>query len=100
LTEIRELKQHHSSKSINSEGKVGYWFSGPHSYSSDSPQIFLPAAGIRTIDGYAIGRGDEGMYWASKTYSYGAYHLRFYVNIMDITYYDRAHGYSVRCVQQ
>lgn len=98
--ELKELKKNRSSKTINEDGQMGYWFSGPLLYASSSPQVFLPAAGERSTGGYCSNRGYSGKYWTLEAYSYGAFFLTFYYNIIDVSYYNRSNGYSVRCVQE
>ena len=98
--ELSELSQNHSSWT-SENGQSGYWFSGASSYTETVPQIFFPAAGYRDRnDGDAGGRGDNGNYWSSRPNDGHAYYLCFYSSYVNMHgYYDRASGYSVRCVQ-
>lgn len=105
--ELEELSQNHSSWTTNEAGQTGYWFSGLSSYSSEVDQVFFPAAGCRGYSkGKAFDRGYDGDYWSSKSFvdyleRSLAGHLIFgsgYAYMYD--YYDRAYGYSVRCVQE
>ena len=88
------------------EGQKGYWFSGVSDIEYDAPveedaKVFFPAAGTRRYsDGSAIYRGNYGYYWSSRPGSNGAYGLYFYSSYASMSYYDRANGYSVRCVQE
>ena len=101
--ELNELQSNHSSWTKNANGQSGYWLSGASTYADDVPQIFLPAAGYRDYsDGDAYYRGDSGYYWSSRPYSYSAY--RLYLRSLSVnmlySFYHRAYGYSVRCVQE
>ena len=98
--ELNELSQKYSSWTKDEYGQLGYWFSGPKSYSSLVPQVFLPAAGGRYENGgIAYRRGTEGYYWSSRPSSYPANHLGFYSSKVFMSYCFRAFGSSVRCVQ-
>ena len=101
--ELSELRQNHSSWTTNTSDQPGYWFSGASSYTEEVPQVFFPAAGYRHYRaGNASYRGDYGYYWSSSPYNdyYYAYGLCFcsgFAYVFSDCY--RAHGYSVRCVQ-
>ena len=98
--ELSELYVNRSSWTENDLGQSGCWFSGPSSYSSEAAQVFFPAAGYRRCnDGNTIDRGAYGVYWSSGPDYGGAYSLHFYSSIEYMSIYSRAHGYSVRCVQ-
>ena len=97
--ELNELHQNRSSWT-SEDGQPGRWFSGPNPYSEAVPQVFFPAAGGRNRDGGAYGRGDRGLYWSSGPYTNYAYYLYFNSSSVDVSYYNRARGYSVRCVQE
>lgn len=98
--ELNELRQNRSALTTNSVGQNGCWFSGPFTYSDESPRIFLPAAGNRRHDGSACFRGDDGYYWSSRPDYDLAYYLTFYGSHAYMADYYRARGYSVRCVQE
>jgi uncharacterized protein (TIGR02145 family) len=99
--ELDNLNNHYSSWTTDENGQVGYWFSGSSSYSSSSQKVFLPAAGYRIFDsGGAGGRGNNGIYWSSRPYSYYSNNLYFYSGFVDMYSLYRANGFSVRCVQK
>ena len=50
-------------------------------------------------DGSANPRGNFGSYWSSRPSSNYAYYLDFYDGNSGMNDYNRANGYSVRCVQ-
>ena len=95
--ELSELCQNCSSWT-SEEGQPGYWFRGASSYTENVPQVFFPAAGDRFNGANAYNRGSGGCYWSSRPYSTTAYSLGFseYSTSMGGS---RAHGCSVRCVQ-
>ena len=98
--ELVELYRNRSSWTENDLGQGGYWFSGPSSYSSEAAQVFFPAAGYRRYDnGSAGSRGYSGLYWSSRPNNYNAYGLYFYSGYAYMLNYNRALGFSVRCVQ-
>lgn len=101
--ELDELAKNSSSWTTE-DGQVGYWFSGARSYTDEVPQVFFPAAGYRNSDGIAGNRGYIGTYWSSRPFNYfsggNAYRLDFKFGFADMYYYERAYGYSVRCVQE
>lgn len=101
--ELDELCGNRSSWTTNSAGQVGYWFSGVTAYTSDVPQVFFPAAGLRNSNsGNASNRGYAGGYWSSRPSGTNAYRLYFNSSnsLMGSDSYNRAYGYSVRCVQE
>ena len=102
--ELSELIRNHSERTTNDDGQCGYWFSGADTYTEDAPQIFLPAAGGYSSNGYLAGvRGSYGKYWSSTPNNYNANYLELYYSnqyyAIYITTYNRANGLSVRCVQ-
>lgn len=98
--ELNELRSNRSSWTTNSDGQIGYWFSGASTYTSDAPQVFFLAAGTHSYDGGSCSsRGDIGIYWSSRPYSTGAYNLRLLSSFVDMMYISRTYGFSVRCVQ-
>ena len=97
--ELDNLQSNYSSMTTN-DNQSGYWFSGSASYSASVSRVFFPAAGSRQHrSGDAGSRGSYGNYWSSRPHSFGANSLYFYSNYVGMSYYDRAAGYSVRCVQ-
>ena len=64
--ELNELISNKSSWT-SEDGQNGYWFSGLATYTTDTPQVFFPAAGSRSLSGFApieattaaIGRPDR-----------------------------------------
>lgn len=104
LSEISNLKRNASGwlSSTSILGKRGYSFSGSQPYTSDVPQIFLPATGsLNYTNGKAGGRGNEGNYWCSKTDGTYSCYLYFDYSIIQTNgSVGRAQGYSVRCVHE
>ena len=99
--ELNELRSNRSSWTTNSDGQIGYWFSGASTYTSDAPQVFFPAAGTHSYDGDSCSsRGDVGIYWSSRPYSTSTYNLRLLSSFVDMMYICRTYGFSVRCVQE
>ena len=101
-SELSELKVNSSEWTINASGQWGWWFSGSNPYTSDAPQVFLPAAGCRYDNFLGAYRGYLGRYWSAEPLSYNADYLRFHngkgsANIINGS---RAAAYSVRCVQE
>ena len=98
--EVSALCENHSSWTMNNN-QNGYWFCGPNPYSTEAPQLFLPAAGYRyEASGESSLRGEYGLYWSSNTLSHYSTYLDSYkssVRCNSVGY--RARGYSVRCVQ-
>ena len=72
------------------------------------PTAWYPASGCRDINvGILSNVGSAGLYWSASPYSngsYSAYNLYFlyngYVSPSDYSYYYRAYGFSVRCIQE
>ena len=106
--ELNALRTIKSAWITNDAGQRGCYFSGATTTVYDTTpetenpnQVFFPVAGTRRYsDGSAIYRGDYGYYWSSRPGSSGAYGLYFYSSYASMSYYDRANGYSVRCVQE
>ena len=77
---------------------------GGMSFSISSPSTtWYPASGCRNYDdGSLSGVGHVGFYWSASPYGYYAYSL--FVNdlggVYPSTFGNRAHGYSVRCLQE
>ena len=64
--------------------------------------IWYPASGGRTTDGGLGNVGYSGFYWSASPSGYSAYYL-YFNNDGDVepSYrYDRAFGYSVRCIRE
>lgn len=94
-----------SSAWTKENGQSGFWFTGSAAYSSELPQIFLPAGGQIGYEGLASDRGRYGNYWSSRPSpapeSYFANALFFYSDACNMTYnFGRAAAFSVRCVQE
>jgi uncharacterized protein (TIGR02145 family) len=99
--ELDELNNNYSSWTTDDNGQNGIWFSGPNSYTASVPQVFFPAAGRRIRDGIANTRGTRGEYWSSSPDSRSADDLYFHSRGVGMNYlFNRANGYSVRCVQE
>ena len=99
--ELDELNNNYSSWTTDEIGQKGRYFCGDYTYLDNAPQVFFPAAGCRYgNDGDAGNRGDSGYYWSSRPNGNGAYYLYFYSGNVNMYYYNRANGYSVRCVQE
>ena len=99
--ELDELDNNYSSLIADVNGQLGRWFSGPNSYTETVPRVFLPAAGVR--DGYggsSSGRGASASYWSSRPNSTEASYLHFRSGVVRKANHYRAHGHSVRCVQE
>ena len=100
-SELWALRKNHSSWTVNPEGQSGYWFSGPVSYSTSAPQVFLPAGGLLGWgDGVGHYRNSDGYYWSSAPYGTNAGTLYFFTDGVDMYGHGRANGQYVRCVQE
>lgn len=100
-SELNELHQNYSEWTTNSDGQVGYWFSGTSSYKDDVLKSFFPAVGERNYNSdYSQSRGIMGSYWSSAPVNTRAYYLWFHsvtANMYNSCH--RTYGYPVRCVQ-
>lgn len=99
--ELNALRKNYSWTTKDNQN--GSYFVGEYTYIEGLPQVFFPAAGCRYYyGGNAGGRGYDGYYWSSRPYYnyYVAYRLNFSDGSAYMHYYDRASGYSVRCVQE
>ena len=98
--ELDKLNNNYSSF-ITVEAQKGRYFCGDYTYLDNAPQVFFPAAGYRYgSDGGAYDRGSHGDYWSSRPSSPDASILDFYSGTVNMYYSSRAHGQSVRCVQE
>lgn len=98
--ELDGLRQHSSSWTTNEYGQAGYWFYGTGSHTSETSQIFFPAAAYRYYsDGKAYNRGLMGNYWSSKPSRFSAHYLDFNNDDISMLGTFRSNGYSVRCVR-
>ncbi|MEN5133290.1 FISUMP domain-containing protein [Elizabethkingia anophelis] len=84
------------------------WTNSPTNYSSalyiTNPQgvstLMLPAAGYRhNADGALLFRGNYGFYWSSGEATSLAYALYFHSSSVSVSDYNRAYGFSVRCIK-
>jgi len=107
LSELEALSEkNHSSWTTNGEGQSGYYFVGEYTYMEDVPKVFFPAAGFRECEGSANVRGWWGLYWSSDTYSDPDDDTKACClwisngSCVLNTYWSRAHGFPVRCVQE
>lgn len=97
--ELEKLKKHYSAWTTNN-GQNGRWFSGNRSFAAaGDAKVFLPAAGYRGYNGGADFRGSDGTYWSSSVSGTNAYRLRFDDGDVGMYDYNRAYGWSVRCVE-
>ena len=83
--------------------RKGRWFGGNHD-SDHKGSLFLPAAGLRYGNsGEVAGTSSDGYYWSSSPYYGGniyAGHLYFYSGyVYPLSNFNRAYGFSVRCVR-
>jgi hypothetical protein len=91
--------------SINPNTTVGTWTNISTNYSSGKrigTLLFLPAGGLRQLDGTLQSRGSWGYYW-STTFGGNPFAriLLFNVNVVNINAgYDRVRGLSVRCIAE
>ncbi|MBO7321568.1 MAG: Ig-like domain-containing protein [Bacteroidales bacterium] len=101
--ELSKLNQN-SLWATNDEGQKGRFFCGEYTFIEGAPSVFFPAAGKRDCsDGGAGYRGLRGHYWSSRPNNLSAYYaspLFFHDGWAIMTYYTRADGFSVRCVQE
>lgn len=100
--ELQDLAANHSLGNYMS----GLYFSGIYEYSETANRIFLSASGARYYyNGSLANVGSRGSYWScSPSSNGGAYDLYFSDNgngNVSLSYsYERACGYSVRCLQE
>lgn len=102
-SELNELNGHWSDLVSNDQGLWGRYLSGPNPYSEEVAKIFLPAAGYRSSNGTALGRGKKSYYWSSVSYTYETSNIytAYYMYGLSIeNYNNRGNAYSVRCVQE
>ena len=98
--ELAKLNKNYSSWTT-SEGQNGRYFTGDYTCLDKAPQVFFPAAGLRSDDdGDAYGRGGNGYYWSSRPDYANANRIYFYSSSVGMGYNNRANGYPVRCVQE
>lgn len=107
VIELAALSENYTWMTEN--GQNGVCFTGEYTYCKDVPQVFFPAAGLRSYyDGKSSGRGYNGHYWSScpgdATHYYGsesgAHCLDFNAEKALTNGDARANGFSVRCVQE
>ena len=83
----------------------GGWSSTDYGYiefTSDSKSVEFPAVGLRNYnDGALTSAGTNGYYWSdTQPDNAFAYSLIFASNSVDVAYYRKTYGFSVRCVRQ
>lgn len=103
-SEIGNLTRYHSSWTTK-DGQNGYYFTGPYTYISELPMVFLPAAGQRSYyDGNSSARNSEGNYWIAipRDDRGRARYLKFddYRDVWFDMYVSKANGCSIRCIQE
>jgi uncharacterized protein (TIGR02145 family) len=70
-------------------------------FGSAEEKIFLPATGYRRCDdGEVYDTGTNGYYWSSTVIGIYAHYLLFISGGVNVNNYNRADGYSVRCVAE
>ena len=100
--ELDNLKNS-SSPVITVESRQGLYFCGGYTYLDGAPQVFFPSAGVRYIRADAGERGWSGNYWSSSPsgdFGDRASYLRFVGADAWMSSNGRAHGCSVRCVEE
>ena len=99
-SEYDKLLSNHS-EWVESGNIQGYWFTGSQEYSSEKPQIFLPAAGYNGSTGPSQSRGSFGRYWSStqNLENHYSYRLEFNSSRISTRHVYRSQGESVRCVK-
>ena len=100
--ELEQLSFNYSSWITDENSQPGYWFSGPGIYAGTTPQVFFPAAGLRTGNGTCTARGGFGFYWSSRPMGHDAISILCFCNTdvgVDVGN-PRATGCSVRCVKE
>lgn len=95
--QFEELKNKCTWKWTTQNGINGYKVTGPNGNS-----IFLPAGGRRFCNDDVRFVGTDGFYWSSTPYysSNSCYYLYFDSSEVNMYYYDRCAGQSVRLVQK
>lgn len=110
-TELYALTDNHSEFTQNTEGQYGYYFSGSRTYSQNTSQIFLPAAGWRNYgNAYMTSknqyRDEYGCYYSSTLPENSSYRVAFTIDFgsdgVDThpNSAERANAFSVRCVKE
>jgi uncharacterized protein (TIGR02145 family) len=67
LHDFQELIVNHSDETTYYDGgQKGRWFSGPNSYCTSVPRIFLSLGGMRDLDGKCYLRERSGLYWTGR----------------------------------
>lgn len=110
-TELYALTDNHSEFTQNTEGQYGYYFSGSRTYSQNTSQIFLPAAGWRNYgNAYMTSknqyRDENGCYYSSTLPENSSYRVAFTIDFgsdgVDTppNSAERANAFSVRCVKE
>jgi len=88
-----------SAKEWTTINGAGGWIFG-----SGEDTVFLPAAGYRELDGKLFLTGSHGYYWSSTGYedvSIAYCGIDFQNGKINIgAYYNRAYGFSVRCIAE
>ncbi|MEE0235167.1 MAG: FISUMP domain-containing protein [Bacteroidales bacterium] len=99
LTELSELTDNFT-LTTDGIGRTGYMFEDVNPVTSEASQLFFPYSGYSPSNGYTSNyRGGRGYYWSSNLKDVYADYLIFYSETTRLTAYNRAHGLSVRCVQ-
>ena len=67
LHDFQELIVNYSDQTTYYDGgQKGRWFSGPNSYCTSVPRIFLSMGGMRDLDGKCLARERTGLYWTGR----------------------------------
>lgn len=99
LTELSELTDNFT-LTTDGIGRTGYMFEDVNPVTSEASQLFFPYSGYSPSNGSTSNyRGGRGYYWSSNLKDVYADYLIFYSETTRLTAYNRAHGLSVRCVQ-
>ena len=104
IEELESLCQNQSPWTVNN-GLTGYWYTGSAAYSDRVARVFLPTAGMRTSNGLAIDRSNEGYYLSSYSLLYGGYYLLdlpyavYMLSEANSKYTTDPAGNSIRCVR-
>ena len=103
LFDFKSLAEHYSDFVEYPEGgPKGRWFSGPAEYSTEVQRIFLPASGMRTIDGASHSRDEQAIYWSLRHGGGEGLVWHLYLNDYEAEVSPSAfphEAYSVRCVK-